>query len=365
LTGEVRLSGILLLVFGAEMVYASANIVTLNLGWWITCMPFVLRCFGDSPDRKLTSIALLVSSALLTMASCFFQLANFHEMSSVPTVSLVLLFSAIVVRKGLFPLHQWSLSMFEHGPLIPAALLFNAHLGALLVARTESSILPLVAYKMLDCLCIFALITAVVMSLRGLIEKKPRRLLAFVCISQASFILAGLSTSNTSGIMGALLHWMVVSIASSGLIAILRILEVRVVDVADPNQSLGLAVRAPRLATFFLICSLALVGLPGTLGYCSDDLLFHGSQERYPIIGVLLLIATAFNAVSLLRLHSVLFLGVLPKKVVEVPDALPRECWPLALIVCFLIIGGLFPSLPVAMQKSAMEQFIWGCPSDR
>jgi NADH:ubiquinone oxidoreductase subunit 4 (subunit M) len=351
------LSGILLLVFGTEIVYASASIFALNVGWWITCLPFVCGAFGQTLDRKLTSLALITSAALLTAASLFFHSASIHDMSSIPLVSLVLLLLAVVVRKGLFPLHQWSLRLFEHGPMIPAALLFNAHLGALLVARSESNLLPPMAHQVLDWLCLLALLTALVTSLRGLFVKRPRRMLAFVCISQASFILAGLSASNTAGVMGGMLHWMVVSFASTGLIVILRILEVRVVDVADPNESLGLAVRAPRLATFFLICGLALVGLPGTMGYCAEDLLFHGAQERHPVMGVALLLATALNAINLLRLYSVLFLGVLPKNVIEIPDALPRERWPLALIVVVLITGGIFPSLPVAMRKAAMEHF--------
>jgi NADH-quinone oxidoreductase subunit M len=120
---------------------------------------------------------------------------------------------------------------------------------------------------------------------------------------------------------------------------------------------LGLAVRAPRLATFFLLSGLALVGLPGTLGYCGEDLLFHGVQEQHPIVGILLLIATALNAINLIRLYSILFLGVLPKNVIEIPDALPRERWPLALLLVIIVVGGLYPALPVALRSHAMESF--------
>lgn len=353
----LSLSGILLLVLGTEITYAAANLSVLNVGWWITCIPFIWNFFDGGKDRKITRIALISSASMLTIASFLFGSADVHTMTSISQVSLIFLVMAVVIRKGLFPFHGWTLRAFESGALLPTALLFNSHLGALLVARSESAALPTAAYQILDLLCILALVTALVTSLRGFIEKKPRRMLAFVCISQASFILAGLSASNAAGVMGGMLHWMVVTLASTGLIGILRILEVRVLDVADPNQSLGLAVRAPRLATFFLICGLALVGLPGTLGYCAEDLLFHGAQERHPILGISLLLATAFNAINLLRLYSTLFLGVLPKNVIEISDAMPRERWPLALLIVALIFGGLMPSLPVAMRRSAMELF--------
>jgi NADH-quinone oxidoreductase subunit M len=127
-------------------------------------------------------------------------------------------------------------------------------------------------------------------------------------------------------------------------------------DVTNPEGNLGLAVKAPRLAAFFLICGLALIGLPGTLGYCAEDLLFHGALSSHSYLGLALLVATAFNAINLLRLYSLLFLGVLPKHVIDIPDALPRERWPLAACVAFLILGGLFPGKIIPWRSQAAEE---------
>src|SRR5262249_4251926 len=59
---------------------------------------------------------------------------------------------------------------------------------------------------------------------------------------------------------------------------------------------------APRLAVSFAIFGLALVGLPGTLSFCSEDLLIHGTLMSHPLPGLFLSIATAMNAVSVFRL---------------------------------------------------------------
>jgi NADH-quinone oxidoreductase subunit M len=351
------LTGILLLVLGTEIIYASANLLLMNMGWWLTCLPFVLGMFGDSPDRKHTRIALVSSAVMLSCATFLFRATDMNNMSHISHLCLFFLILTVIIRKGLFPLHRWTLQAFDTGPLLPKSLLFNSHLGALLVARAESASLPDYAYQVLNWLSILALVTALVTSLRGFVENKPRRMLALVCTSQASFILSGLLAPNAVGVMGGMLHWIVVMLASTGLIAIVRILEVRVLDVADPSSHLGLAVRAPRLATFFLICGLALVGMPGTMGYCAEDLLFHGVQDHHPVIGISLLLATAFNAINLMRLYSVLFLGVLPKNVIEIPDALPRERWPLVLVMALLIVGGIYPALPVALRSQAMQTF--------
>ena len=355
-TGGRALSGMLLLAAATEITYAASNLPTLVSGWWLTCVPFVFKFFGNPPSRRIVSLFLMGSSAALTVAIFALHSTELKEFSHIGQVAMWMVVIAVALRKGLFPMHSWVVTSFEHGPLLPTALLFNGHLGALLIARSEAVTLPEFAQNVLDWLSIAAIVTALIASFRTCVEKKPRRLLAFVCISQASFILAGLATANAEGITGALVHWLVVTAASSGLIAIVRILEVRIMDVMNPEGNLGLAVKAPRLATIFLICCLALIGLPGTLGYCAEDLIFHGALNSHPIIGVALLVATAFNAINLIRLFGLLFLGVLPKHVIDIPDALSRERWPLVTCIVFLILGGLFPAKVILFREQASKE---------
>ncbi|MGV3658717.1 MAG: proton-conducting transporter membrane subunit [Prosthecobacter sp.] len=351
--GGKALAGMLLLSAATQTTYGAANLGVLAAGWWLTSLPFVLGMFGPDRSRVLTQGFLIASSLALSAAIFLLHHVEIDELSHVGKFAFSLVILAVVLRKGVFPLHGWVVAAFEHGPLLPMALLFNGHLGALLIARSEAAALPQTAQHALDLLSIAALVTALITSLRGFAERKPRRLLALLCVSQASFILAGIATANAEGITGGLVHWLVVTAASTGLVCIVRVLEVRVSGIADPADHLGLAAKAPRLATFFLVCGLALIGLPGTLGYCAEDLLFHGALENHPWLGLALPVATAFNAINLIRLFSILFLGVLPKHVIDIPDALPRERWPLAACVVFLVIGGIFPASVIGWRAQA------------
>lgn len=349
------LAGMLLVSVATQIAYAAADLVTLAAGWWLSSLPFALGLFGVRRGQSM-SIAhgfLVASCVALTAAIVVMHTTRIDDLSHTSMFAFGLIILAVILRKGVFPLHGWMINAFEKGPLLPTALLFNGHLGALLIARSETTALPQTAKHALDILSIAALATALITSVRAFAEKKPRRLLALLCVSQASFILAGIATANAEGITGALLHWLVVSTASTGLICIIRVLEVRVAGAADPASHLGLAVKAPRLATFFLVCGLALIGLPGTLGYCAEDLLFHGALESHPYLGLALLVATAFNAINLIRLFNILFLGVLPKHVIDIPDALPRERWPLAAVIVFLIVGGIFPAKVLHWREQA------------
>lgn len=350
------LAGMLLLAAATQTTYGAANLAVLAAGWWLTSLPFALGMFGTDRSQKVTQIFLIGSSVALTSAIVLLHHVELDEMSHIGKLAFSLVILAVVLRKGVFPLHGWVVNAFEHGPLLPRVLMFNGHLGALLIARTEAAALPEAAQHALDILSIAALVTALITSLRGFAETKPRRLMALLCVSQASFILAGIATANAEGITGGLVHWLVVTAASTGLVCVVRVLEVRVSGIADPADHLGLAVKAPRLAVFFLVCGLALIGLPGTLGYCAEDLLFHGALENHPWLGLALPVATAFNAINLIRLFGILFLGVLPKHVIDIPDALARERWPLAACVVFLIAGGLFPSSVLHWREQAAHQ---------
>ncbi len=151
------------------------------------------------------------------------------------------------------------------------------------------------------------------------------------------------------------MHWFVVTTSTMGLFGIIRLLEVRFGENLTASHHLGLAEHAPRLAVFFVVFGLALVGLPGTLSFCSQDLLIHGTLASHSLTGLLLPVATAMNAVSVFRLFARLFLGKRRTGFTVMADALPRERWILTAGVLFVVLGGLFPNTIVALQSAGAE----------
>ena len=195
-----------------------------------------------------------------------------------------LLVAAVVFRKGILPAHAWVADAAEGGPAIPTALLFNGHFGALLVAKVIVPVYATTTVKLFPILSYLAIATALYIAIRALTENSPRRLLAFLALSQSASILAGLESQTAEGVTGALVHWFVVTVSTVGLFGILRLLEVRFGENLTASKHLGLGEHAPRLAVSFAVFGLALVGLPGTLSFCSQDLLIHGtlSHTRLP-----------------------------------------------------------------------------------
>lgn len=332
----------------------------LLAAWILSTVPFLwagwLRARAWRPLIGLlfSSLALALAVGLISTSTGVISINSLKGQNPGGVTAFALLVMAVVFRKGICPAHSWVADATETGPALPTALLLNGHFGALLVAKL---IVPLFPYtdSLFPVLSYLAIVTALYVAIRALAENSPRRLLAFLALSQSACILTGLESRTAEGIAGAIVHWFVVAISTVALFGILRLLEVRFGENLTASKHTGLAEHAPRLAVSFAIFGLALVGLPGTLGFCSQDLLIHGTLTSHRLIGLSLPIATAMNAVSFFRLFTRLFLGKRRTGFTVMADALPRERWILAAGVLFVVFGGLFPNAVVIQHSSEAD----------
>ena len=362
------IGGILVVLGSTLLGYSTENLLILLAAWILSTVPFFpTRWFRATSWRPragllLSSVALAFGIALIAAGGHAVSIASLKGRSPGGLAAFGFLVAAVIFRKGICPAHAWVADAAEGGPAIPTALLLNGHFGSLLVAKLIVPLFPGTAGNLFPVLSYLAIATALYVAIRALTENSPRRLLAFLALSQSACILAGLESRTAEGITGALVHWFVVTVSTLGLFGILRLLEVRFGENLTASKHLGLAEHAPRLAVSFAVFGLALVGLPGTLSFCSQDLLIHGTLMSHQLTGLLLPIATAMNAVSVFRLFTRLFLGKRRTGFTVMADALPRERWILAAGVLFVVLGGLFPNAIVA-QRSAetdrVEQVIY------
>ena len=354
--------GILFLLGSTLLVYSAGNLLVLLAAWILSIVPFLrtgwfrARAWRPLAGLLLSTLALALAIGLILISTGIISINHLKGQSPGGVLAFALLVMAVIFRKGICPAHAWVADAAETGPVLPTALLLNGHFGALLVAKLIVPLFPRTD-RLFPVLSYLAIVTAVYVAIRALTENSPRRLLAFLGLSQSACILSGLESRTGEGIAGAIVHWFVVAISTVALFGILRLLEVRFGENLTGSKHLGLAEHAPRLAVSFVIFGLALVGLPGTLGFCSQDLLIHGALTSHRLIGLLLPIATAMNAVSFFRLFTRLFLGKRRTGFTVMADALPRERWILAAGVLFVVLGGLFPNA-ILIQRSSEANIV-------
>lgn len=183
---------------------------------------------------------------------------------------------------------------------------------------------------------------ACVAAVQGVASTSPRRSLAATSTTQSAILLFGLVAPEATGLLGATVQWVGLGIALVGLGGLIESIEGRV-GAARSESVRGLLGPAPGLALAFLLFAATLSGFPGTIGFAGEDLVIQSAVaegSRW-----LLLVATALNGATMLRLFALLFLGPLPAEARGFPALTSRERLVTGALGVALVVATLRPAL--------------------
>jgi NADH-quinone oxidoreductase subunit M len=374
------LAGLLWTEATTTLVYAADHVWVFVAALALTTVPLLLGLFvqpsssmraGDSlaPKKRASFIAALfpLLSALLvgvaltldpgTLAwGTFFDALSSAEPGPSSRAAFLLVLTAVLLRKGVFPLHLWTGMLTRALPIVPLVFFLNAHTGVFIAVRVLIPLSPNDARTFLPAVGYFALFSTLILAVSGLARRDPRRIVVAVLLSQSSAVLVGVATGNSLGVTGALVLVQAIAVGSMGLAIAIRALVVRFSGELPEGRWLGLASVAPRLSVFVALTGLACVGFPGTLAFCAEDLLLHGVVEAHRDLSAGIAIATALNAINIVMLYASTFLG--KARVSHVRDLFPREAWALIVLSALVVGAGLLPSPLVTERARAAESFV-------
>ncbi|MCA9846084.1 MAG: oxidoreductase [Dehalococcoidia bacterium] len=248
-----------------------------------------------------------------------------------------LIIAALLIRKGIVPVHSWMPESFERGHLVPAILFNTPQVGAYAIVVI---VLPVTPAGTLEFMATAALLTTLYGAMLAVVESDTRRAFGYLFMSQSALVLVGLGTGNEDGVAGTLAVWMAAGLSMSGLGLTIAALELRRGRLSLRDHHGGYE-QMPLLAASFLIFGLASVGFPGTLGFLGEELLVAGIVGQFPYVGFIVIAAVALNGVTVLKMYFSLFCGT---RLDGVSLALRgRETAAFATLAVILVVGGLFP----------------------
>jgi NADH-quinone oxidoreductase subunit M len=269
------------------------------------------------------------------------------------TMAAVLLFAAILIRCGVFPVHVWLTDWFEHASF-GRALLFVAPLTGVYAA--VRLVLPVAPDWVLQSIGLLSLGTAIYAACMATVQQEARRFFAFLFLSHASLVLVGLELHTSLTLTGSLRLWASVVLSLGGLGLTLRALEARVGRLSL-NRFHGLYDHSPALAVCFLLTGLASVGFPGTAGYVAAEVLVDGAVDASPWVGIGVVAAAALNGIAIVRAYFLLFTGT--RHGAAVPMSITwRERVAVLTLATLLIGGGLIPQPGVESGRRAADQIL-------
>jgi multicomponent Na+:H+ antiporter subunit D len=214
-------------------------------------------------------------------------------------IGSLLLLIGIGVNAAFIPLHAWVPDAYPRASLWGSVFLavFTTKAAVYVLARTGVG---------LEAVAVMGGLMAVYGAFYALLQNDIRRLLSYSIISQIGYMVAAIGIGTSFAVAAGIAH-----LVNDILFKALLFMCAGAVIAASGRGRLtdlsGLARAMPVTAACFTIAGLSLIGMPGLNGYVSKGMILSATGEALPVVGTLLLLATAGTVLYVLKLLSAVF----------------------------------------------------------
>ena len=314
---------------------------------------FFLNRYADSlnflPGGTLNLAAVAGNETLMLVVSLF----------------LILGFS---VKAGMFPLHAWLPAAHPVAPA-PSSAVMSGIIVKMGVLGMIRGVYYLIGADFLRGTWVqtvwmsLSLVTVFMGSMLAYREKVMKKRLAYSTVSQASYILFGLSLLQGDAMTGALLHVVFHAVIKSCLFlsAGAFIYKTHKTDVDDLR---GIGKEMPVTVWCYTLASAALIGIPPASGFVSKWYLATGALdsgiEVFSWLGPVVLLTSALLTAGYLLPITVK--GFLPGADYAYGDLKKKEpnltmLLPLVIFAVLAVVLGIFPN-PLAEYLAALVEAV-------
>ncbi|MEM3174813.1 MAG: NADH-quinone oxidoreductase subunit N [Candidatus Nitrosocaldus sp.] len=289
---------ILLSSIGMVMLAYSTDLLMLIVAWELMSIPtYVLAAFRkrdpltNEAAIKYFLFGALASGMLIYAASLIYGITGSTNIAVViqslitideglrplALIALALLIAGFGFKMALVPFHMWIPDTYEGAPTPISALLSAATKKAGFAAAFKAVIFGMLVFNVewSIMLAVIAVLTMTIGNLAALTQRSMTRILAYSSISQAGYMLIGLSLAPYSDLamQGTLFHVMNHAVMkSSAFIAAAGI--ALVIGTVNIDQYRGIGRRMPFTSLVMTVSLLALAGVPPLNGFWSKFILF-------------------------------------------------------------------------------------------
>ncbi len=258
-------------------------------------------------------------------------------------VALAFLF-AFAVKVPVFPLHGWLADTFSEAP-VAMSMVVAGKLGLYSMLRFHIGLFPSQARAMAPWLIGLAVIGILYGACLALVQRDFWRLLAYAVISHFSFVTLALYGFTFTGWAGGIYQILNQGVVEAAIFLLLGALEVRY-GTSQIGEFGGLAAKIPRLTSFFVIATLAMIGLPLLNGFVGEFLIlsstFNGVSRGWAIVAT---VGVILGAAYMLWLVQRVFYGGESKLALQKPtdDLEFGELAILTPVVVLMLVMGVAP----------------------
>jgi NADH-quinone oxidoreductase subunit M len=217
---------------------------------------------------------------------------------------IFLLFAAaFLVKMPAFPLHGWMPDGYREMPIevLSAFSGVLSKVGAYGFLAIVLPILPDAAVHFQTLLLLIGLLSILYGSAMAFTQTNARLIIGYSSVAQLGFITMGIFALAPQGAQGALLQMVNHGLVVAPLFLIVALLAARAGGSEDIRDMGGIAMRAPVLATLFLIVTFAALAMPGSGNFIGEVLILLGLFQTKMALSIIAFTGVLMASVYMLR----------------------------------------------------------------
>jgi NADH-quinone oxidoreductase subunit M len=269
-------------------------------------------------------------------------------------------FASFAVKMPMWPVHTWLPDAHVQAPTAGSVILAGVLLkmGGYGFIRFSLPMFPVASAEFVPFVFILSGIAVVVTSLIALVQHDMKKLIAYSSVAHMAFVTFGLFALNRQGIEGALIVMLSHGLVSGALFLCVGVIYDRL-HTREIARYGGLADNMPKYALFFMLFTMASVGLPGTSGFVGEFLSLVGTYERSSWGAIVATTGIILGAAYMLYLYWRVVYGT-PRNAdaAAMPDLDARELWLLAPIAAAVLWMGVYPESFLAPMRADVGRLI-------
>ena len=269
-------------------------------------------------------------------------------------------FASFAVKMPMWPVHTWLPDAHVEAPTAGSVILAGIllKLGGYGFLRFSIPMFPNASLELAPIIFWMSIIAIIYTSLVAYRQNDIKKLIAYSSVAHMGFVTMGIFTFNTQGIQGGIYQMLSHGVISGALFFCVGVIYDRM-HTREISFYGGLVKHMPVYAAFFMLFTMANVGLPGTSGFVGEILTMVGAYQVSPWIAAGAAIGMILSAMYALHLYREVIFGEQTNEKLEgIADMTRREWVVLAPLAIMTIVLGVYPALITDVTSASVENLI-------
>ncbi|QQN73595.1 NADH-quinone oxidoreductase subunit M [Croceicoccus sp. YJ47] len=309
----------------------------------------------------------LLGSVLMLIA--MFWMANAAGTTDIPTLMSydfpagaqtwlwLAFFASFAVKMPMWPVHTWLPDAHVQAPTAGSIILAGVLLkmGGYGFIRFSLPMFPEASAQFAWLIFGLSMVAVVYTSLVALVQQDMKKLIAYSSVAHMAIVTGALFAFNVQGLEGAMILMLSHGLVSGALFLCVGIIYDRL-HTREISRYGGLAINMPRYALFFLLFTMASIGLPGTSGFVGEFLSLAGMYEISSWLALVCTTGIILGAGYMLYLYRrVAFGEQVNADAAAMPDLDKREWAMLIPLAAATMWMGIYPESFLAPMRADIE----------